>query len=125
MLYLRIPGSVSALLTVRTETMISSYTNRWTASLPTPVKKQSEQGSGPDLLDAYRVVLFNDEEHSFDEVIEQIMKAVRCSRQKAEKHTWEVHTRGRSIVYAGPMFQCLKVSSILEEIALKTEIQAG
>lgn len=99
--------------------------NRWTSSLPTPVTKQSEQNSGPELLDAYRVVLFNDEEHSFDEVIEQIMKAVRCSRQKAEKHTWEVHNRGRSIVFAGPMFQCLKVSSILEEIALKTEIQAA
>ncbi|NTV06400.1 MAG: ATP-dependent Clp protease adaptor ClpS [Chlorobiaceae bacterium] len=105
--------------------MDSALLNRWTASLSTPVTKQAEQSSGPDLLDAFRVVLFNDEEHSFDEVIEQIIKAVRCSRQKAEKHTWEVHTRGRSIVYAGPMLLCLRVSSILEEIALKTEIQTG
>ncbi len=105
--------------------MNSSLAKRWTASLPTPVTKQKEQNSGPDLHDAYRVVLFNDEVHSFDEVIEQIIKAIQCSRQKAEKHTWEVHTRGRSIVYAGPIFQCLKVSSILEEIALKTEIQTG
>ncbi len=97
----------------------------WTASIPNPVTKQSEQSTDTDLLDACLVVLFNDEEHSFDEVIAQIIKAIRCSRQKAEKHTWEVHTRGRSIVYAGPIFQCLKVSSILEEIALKTEIQTG
>ena len=105
--------------------MNSSLGNRWTGSLPTPVTKQSEQISGTDLLDAYRVVLFNDEEHSFDEVIEQIIKAVRCSRQQAEKHTWEVHTRGRSIVFAGSMIICLRVSSVLEEIALKTEIQTG
>lgn len=105
--------------------MNSSLANRWTASLTTPVTKQREQGSGPDLLDAYRVVLFNDEEHTFEEVIEQIIKAVRCSRQKAEKHTWEVHTRGKSIVFAGTMLLCLKVSSILEEIALKTEIQTN
>ncbi len=85
--------------------------------------KKHEQISGTELLDAYRVVLFNDEEHTFDEVINQLVKAIRCSRQKAEKHTWEVHTRGRSIVYAGSMFLCLQVSSILEEIALKTEIQ--
>jgi len=95
----------------------------WTASDITPETKQSEQLSGTDQLDAYRVLLFNDEEHSFDEVIEQIIKAVRCSRSKAERHTWEVHTRGRSIVFAGAMAECLSVSSILEEIALKTEIQ--
>ena len=95
------------------------------ASLPGQVTKESEQRSGTDTLDAYRVVLFNDEEHSFDEVIGQIIKATRCSRQNAERCTWEVHTRGRSIVYFGPIGACLKVSAILEEIALKTEIQTG
>ncbi|WP_235923221.1 ATP-dependent Clp protease adaptor ClpS [Candidatus Chlorobium masyuteum] len=97
----------------------------WTASDSTPETKQHEQLSGTDQLDAYRVVLFNDEEHSFDEVIDQIIKAIRCSRSKAERHTWEVHTRGRSIVFAGAMAECLRVSSILEEIALKTEIQTS
>jgi len=105
--------------------MNSLLVKRWSASLPTPVTQQREQNSGPDLLDTCRVVLFNDEVHSFDEVIEQIIKAIRCHRQKAEEHTMEVHNLGRSIVYAGPIFQCLKVSSILEEIALKTEIQTG
>ena len=92
-------------------------------AVPGVETRKNEQVSGTELLDAYRVVLFNDEEHSFDQVINQLIKAIRCSRQKAEKHTWEVHTRGRSIVYAGSMSLCLKVSSILEEIALKTEIQ--
>ncbi len=97
----------------------------WTASDSTPETKQREQLTGTDQLDAYRVVLFNDEEHSFDEVIDQIIKAIRCSRSKAERHTWEVHTRGRSIVFAGAMAECIRVSSILEEIALKTEIQTS
>jgi len=105
--------------------MNSFILRTWTASLPEPVTKQREQSSGTDLLDAYRVVLFNDEEHTFDEVIQQIIKAIHCSRQKAEKHTWEVHTRGLSIVYTGSMISCLEVSSILEEIALKTEIQTS
>ena len=105
--------------------MNSSLVQQWTASFPAPDTKENEQISDTELLDAYRVVLYNDEEHTFDEVINQVIKAIRCSRQKAEKHTWEVHTRGRSIVYAGSMFLCLQVSSILEEIALKTEIQTG
>ena len=105
--------------------MNTSVLNRWTASEAVPETKQTEKISGNDLLDACRVVLFNDEEHSFDEVIMQIIKATQCSRQNAERCTWEVHTRGRSIVYTGPITSCLRVSSILEEIALKTEIQTG
>jgi ATP-dependent Clp protease adapter protein ClpS len=105
--------------------MNSSLLNMWTASGTTPETKQSEKISGTDLLDAYRVVLFNDEDHSFEEVIEQIIKAVRCARRTAERYTWEVHTKGRCVVYAGSIATCIRVSSILEEITLKTEIQTG
>jgi len=105
--------------------MESSLSISWTASGPAHETKLIPKSSDPDLLDAYRVVLYNDEEHSFDEVIVQIIKATQCSRQKAEHCTWEVHTRGRSIVCAGPIAFCLRVSSILEEIALITEIQTG
>lgn len=88
-----------------------------------PETRQEELVADIDTLDTWRVVLFNDDDHTFDEVIFQIIKAVRCPRAVAEKKTWEVHTKGRSIVYAGPMSKCIQVSSVLEEIALKTEIQ--
>ena len=87
--------------------------------------KRAELAADVDTLDAWRVVLFNDDHHTFDEVIFQIIKAVRCPRSVAEKKTWEVHTKGRSIVYAGEMPNCIRVSAILEEIALKTEIQTS
>ncbi|MBN1278317.1 MAG: ATP-dependent Clp protease adaptor ClpS [Chlorobium sp.] len=90
-----------------------------------PEPLQQEYISGTTPLDAYRVVLFNDEEHSFDEVIFQIIKAVNCSRSKAEKLTWEVHSKGRAIVYSGSIERCIYISAVLEEIALKTEIQTG
>jgi ATP-dependent Clp protease adaptor protein ClpS len=90
-----------------------------------PETRQEELVASIDTLDAWRVVLFNDDEHTFDEVIFQIIKAVRCPRSVAEKKTWEVHTRGRSIVYSGDMQNCIRVSAILEEIALKTEIQTS
>lgn len=70
-----------------------------------------------------KVILFNDEWHTFDEVINQLIKAVKCSRDKAEALTLEVHNQGKACVYEGSMNDCLGVSSILEEIALHTQIE--
>lgn len=53
----------------------------------------------------------------------QILKAVHCSLDRAEQLTWEVHNSGKATVYEGPLSECLNVSAILEEIALKTEVQ--
>ena len=69
-----------------------------------------------------RVMLYNDDHHTFDEVIDQVMKATSCSGEKAEGIAWEVHTRGRAMVFEGELFDCLRVSSVLEEIALHTQV---
>lgn len=69
-----------------------------------------------------RVVLFNDDWHTFDEVINQLIKATRCSFEKARDYAFEVHVKGKAIVFNGSLNECLKVSSILEEIALQTQI---
>src|SRR5439155_4849110 len=71
-----------------------------------------------------KVLLFNDNIHTFDEVIMQVSKATGCSEQRAEKVAWEVHTKGKSIVYDGDISECLRVSSVLEEIALHTQVTA-
>ena len=70
-----------------------------------------------------KVILFNDEIHSFDEVIGQIIKATGYDTTKAEALTWEVHNSGKAMVFEGQMDNCLKVSHILEEIALNTQIE--
>lgn len=69
-----------------------------------------------------RVLLFNDDWHTFDEVIFQLIKAVSCSYEKARGYAFEVHIKGKCVVYNGEMKDCLKVSSVLEEIALSTQI---
>lgn len=71
-----------------------------------------------------KVILFNDDYHTFDEVIEQLIKAIGCSYDKAEALTWEVHSKGKAVVFTGELSECLRVSSVLEEIALHTQIES-
>lgn len=79
--------------------------------------------TGTGVANAARVILFNDEWHTFEEVINQIIKATKCGIDKAELLTWEVHNIGKSCVFDGDMPECLKVSNILEEISLNTKIE--
>lgn len=71
---------------------------------------------------AARVILYNDEEHTFEEVITQIIRATGCSFDHAEGLTYEVHATGKAMVFEGQMPECLRVSTILEEIALHTHV---
>lgn len=72
----------------------------------------------------FKVILYNDDWHSFDEVISQLIKAVRCSFEKARDFAFEVHVKGKAVVYNGQLNECLKVTSILEEIELHTQIES-
>ena len=70
-----------------------------------------------------RVILFNDDWHTFEEVITQLIKATKCSFEEARDRTFEVHNNGKSVVFIGQLNNCLKVSSVLEEIALHTQVE--
>jgi ATP-dependent Clp protease adaptor protein ClpS len=69
-----------------------------------------------------KVILYNDDWHSFEEVIMQIIKAIKCSHTEASKKAFETHIEGKSVIYIGEFKDCLRVSSVLEEIALHTQI---
>ncbi|HLB00108.1 MAG TPA: ATP-dependent Clp protease adaptor ClpS [Bacteroidota bacterium] len=70
-----------------------------------------------------RVILYNDELHTFDDVIGQIIKATGCDLTRARALTWKVHNTGKAMVYEGEMRTCVRVSSVLEEIDLTTHIE--
>jgi ATP-dependent Clp protease adapter protein ClpS len=78
--------------------------------------------SGSSVKYSARVILYNDDFHSFDEVIEQLIKALNCSFSKANYLALKAHSEGKAVVFKGPYHKCIRVSSILEEIALRTEI---
>jgi len=72
---------------------------------------------------AWRVLLFDDDVHTFDEVIAQLVRATSCSRPKAEAFAWQVHTRGEAIVFDGQFEPCFRVQQILRQIELITEVR--
>ena len=88
-------------------------------------RPQEEERQDEDVAtqEPAKVILFNDNIHTFDDVIHQLSKATRCTRDRAEALAWEVHTTGKSAVYAGDLPRCVEVSSILEEIQLMTQIE--
>jgi ATP-dependent Clp protease adaptor protein ClpS len=47
----------------------------------------------------YHVIILNDEEHTFDYVIELLTKLFGHPLATAEALTWKIHTGGRAIVY--------------------------
>lgn len=75
------------------------------------------------VIEPWNVVLLNDDWHTFDEVIFQLMKATNCSRQQAEDIAWEAHKRGEAICFSGPRERCEHVAQILEEIDLGIRIE--
>ena len=67
------------------------------------------------------VILYNDDYHSFDEVILQLQKATGCSLETAEAIADAAHTTGRAIAYTGTLEECERVAGILRQIRLQVE----
>jgi ATP-dependent Clp protease adaptor protein ClpS len=77
-----------------------------------------------DLVETpWTVVLYDDDVHTFDDVIVQVVKATGCTAERAARHAWTVHTEGKDRVYSGEFFECLRVQGVLREIQLVTEIE--
>ena len=69
------------------------------------------------------VILYNDEVHSFDQVIHQVQKATGVSLKAAFEITLEAHTLGRAVCFRGSLTDCERVARILREISLHVEIE--
>ncbi len=91
--------------------------------MPTKPLEQISEDDDVLIEEPAKVILFNDEAHSFDEVITQLIKALKCTSQHAESLTWEVHNSGKAVVFGGELVKCMEVSSVLEEIKLMTQIE--
>jgi len=59
---------------------------------------ETEQSTEEILVPLFHVVLLNDDDHSYDYVIEMLQKLFLLSHSEAYRHAVEVDTAGRTIV---------------------------
>lgn len=70
----------------------------------------------------FRVILYNDDWHSQDEVVTQLQKATKCDEHTAIAIMLEAHFRGRARCYQGSRAECHRVARVLREIQLQVEV---
>jgi ATP-dependent Clp protease adapter protein ClpS len=75
------------------------------------------------VIEPWNVILLNDDWHTFDEVIIQLIKATGCSPEKALEIALEAHNEGEAVCFTGHKERCEHVASILEEIDLGVRIE--
>jgi ATP-dependent Clp protease adaptor protein ClpS len=62
-------------------------------------RKQTKTATEPKRQPPYNVIIVNDEEHTFDYVIELLCKVFSHALTTSESLTWAIHLRGRAIVF--------------------------
>jgi ATP-dependent Clp protease adapter protein ClpS len=88
-------------------------------------KEQTQVITSHVVIEPWLVILLNDEVHTFDDVIIQLIKATGCDPDRAAEIAWEVHSKGQSICFKGSRERSELVASILEEIDLRVRLEAA
>ena len=92
-------------------------------SVKTIPKKEKASSTDSKIKRPWVVILFNDDIHSFEEVILQLQKAAGYSTLEATRITLEAHFKGKAVAFKGEFTKCNRVAGILREIGLVVEIQ--
>ena len=71
--------------------------------LPKPEQRRKKQPAGarPKKQPPYAVILFNDDQHTFQYVIETLMKVFGYPQEKSYSLTLQIHGEGKGIVWSG------------------------
>jgi len=70
----------------------------------------------------WHVILFNCNCHTFETVIEMIMKAISCSTEKASQLTNVADRLGSVTVFTGSQERCEQVADILGNVGLLVKV---
>jgi hypothetical protein len=70
----------------------------------------------------WRAVLFNCNCHTFDVVIDQLMKAINCTESTASQLANVADQLGSVTVYKGPKGRCEDVAGILSSAGLEARV---
>lgn len=70
----------------------------------------------------WKVILYDDDVHTFDEVILQVQRATGYSLERATQITLEADRVGRAVCFEGVKESCQKVAAVLRQIRLQVEV---
>lgn len=74
-----------------------------------------------DLNGPYIVILYNDDYHAMDEVVEQLQKATGYDIERCIWIMFEAHANGRAVAYSSTEEECERCAKILRQIRLQVE----
>jgi len=87
---------------------------------PGILERPLEQGPGSG--NHWVVVVYNNDENTWDEVVTILMKATGCTEQEADMETWEIDALGKSVVHHGAEDVCLAAAEIIRQIGIRVEV---
>ena len=89
---------------------------------PSRESRVQELPADPELEPGWRVILFNCECHTFEEVEAVLIKAARCSLSQARAFSWEIHSKGSAAVYHGELEHCEAVADAIGAVGLLVKV---
>ncbi len=70
----------------------------------------------------WKVVIYNNDSNSMDEVVYILVKATHCDLEEAAIETWEAHTYGQANVHFDTRETCEGAAAIISSIGVRTEV---
>ena len=81
-----------------------------------------ETGQEVGVSPPWITILWNCDCHTFEQVAQQLVKAIGCSYDGAMEIARQVHREGKATVRVGPRTECERVGRILAEIGLRVTV---
>lgn len=76
----------------------------------------------PAHLSGWKTILFNCNCHTFEAVTQQIIRAIQCTREKADDLAFFADSIGSVTIYEGTKDKCEKVAKVLGSIGLNVTV---
>lgn len=87
-------------------------------------RPEVESTPGGSTDSGWRVVVFDNDFNTVDEVVMILMIATECPQDEACMETWEVHHLGKSIVHYSGEKECRRVAEVISTIGIRVEVSA-
>jgi len=83
---------------------------------------EEEAAQGVALSPPWMTILWNCDCHTFEQVANQLVKAIGCSYEEGMAIADRVHNDGKAVVRVGPRTECERVAGILAAIGLRVTV---